>query len=231
MRLSELLAGIDAHIDGADVEVTGLAYDSRRVRAGDMFAALVGVTSDGHKFVEGALARGASAVLCERAVAVGRATRIVVGDTRRALAHVARTLYGDPAAALAMVGITGTNGKTTTAQLVQAMLSAAGRPCGVVGTLGSHFAGTTHETGMTTPESVDLVALVADMRRAGAQAVAMEVSSHALAQRRVDGLAYDAAVFASFSQDHLDYHGDMAGYFAAKRRLFDELRKPQGVAV
>lgn len=231
MHVADLFRGLPVRIEGANVDVRALRYDSRRVQPGDLFAAFVGAASDGHRFVADAMARGATAILCEHSMPNVSATCIVAEDARHALAQAARALYGDPSQALSMVGITGTNGKTTTAHLVQAVIEAAGRPCGVIGTLGASFAGTARTTGMTTPESVDLVELIDEMRRAGARAVAMEVSSHALVQKRAHGLRFDVGVFATFSQDHLDFHGDMATYFAAKRRLFDELLKSNGRAV
>jgi len=227
VKVSELFAGETAEIIGPDVDVIALAYDSRQVAAGTLFAALCGVHADGHDHVAAAVAAGATAVLCERPVAdPGAATVIEVSNSRLALARAARRLHADPAGRMRTIGITGTNGKTTTVHLVEAILAAAGEQPGIIGTLGTRFAGREHDVGLTTPESIDLVALLADMAAAGTTTVAMEVSSHALAQERAAGVDFDVAVFTNLTQDHLDYHGSLDDYFAAKSRLFLERLKP-----
>ena len=231
MKVRELFQGLEAIISGDDVDVAMLVCDSRKVARGCLFAALVGTRTDGHEHVAAAIEGGAVAVLCEREVDVGSATRIQVPNARRAFAVAAGHFFGDPAAALRMVGVTGTSGKTTSVYLVESILSAHGDRPAVIGTLGTRFAGVEQQTGLTTPESVDLVAMLAEMRRAGATAVAMEVSSHALAQERVAGVSFDVGVFTNLTHDHLDYHGDLESYFAAKCRLFDERLKPAGFAV
>jgi len=230
-KLYELFAGLPVRIDGPDVDVTALACDSRRVVAGACFAALPGARADGHAFVTQALERGAASVLCERLVEHGRATEVLAANTRLVLAQAARRFFGDPSRALCMIGITGTKGKTTTSYLVEAVLAAAGRTPGVVGTLGYRYLAQHASTGLTTPESVDLVALLAKMVAADVQAVAMEVSSHALAQQRVSGVDFDVAVFTNLALDHLDYHGTMDAYFEAKRLLFTARRKAGGKVV
>jgi UDP-N-acetylmuramoyl-L-alanyl-D-glutamate--2,6-diaminopimelate ligase len=230
VKVSEIFAGQQVRVDGADVDVTALAYDSRRVERGSLFAALVGARADGHDHVQPALSAGAVAVLCERAIETGDATRVIARDARLALARAARQFYGDPAARLRMVGVTGTNGKTTTVHLLESILAAAGERPGIIGTLGTRHAGGEEATGLTTPESVDFVALLRRMAEAGTTSVAMEVSSHALAQERVSGASFDAGVFLNLSQDHLDYHGSFDNYFAAKARLFRERLKPGGAA-
>ena len=231
MKVSVMFAGEYATIVGPDADVTALAYDSRRVGPGTLFAALRGLRTDGHDHVAAAVAAGASAVLCERAVEVGGAARIEVPNSRLALARAARRLHADPSGRMRMVGVTGTNGKTTTVYLVEAILRAAGETPGIVGTLGTRFAGREHDVGLTTPESVDLVAMLAEAADAGTTAVAMEVSSHALAQERAAGVDFDVAVFTNLTQDHLDYHGTLDRYFAAKSRLFFERLKPGARAV
>jgi len=229
--LSKLCDGLQARVVGADVEVSGLVYDSRRVVPGVMFAALKGAHADGHDHIARAVQAGAVAVLCERELAVAPATAVVVKNSRLALAQAAQVFYGDPAAQLLMVGVTGTNGKTTTIHLLESVLSAAGHRVGLVGTLGTRFEGRSRETGMTTPESADLVAMLQEMRCDGATAVAMEVSSHALAQDRVAGVQFDVGIFTNLTHDHLDYHGTLEAYFAAKTRLFSERLKSSGLAV
>ncbi len=231
MLLSELFRDVQVALRGADVEVSALVYDSRRTTPGSLFAALEGSASDGHAFIADALERGATAILCRRDVDTARASRVLSDHTRLALASAARRFYADPAAKLIMVGVTGTNGKTTTTHLVESMLLAAGLPPGLIGTLGSRHHGLTHATGLTTPESVDLVALIDAMRQSGVKAVAMEVSSHALAQERVAGLSFDVGVFTNLTHDHLDYHKTLEAYFAAKARLLHERLKPHGTAV
>jgi UDP-N-acetylmuramoyl-L-alanyl-D-glutamate--2,6-diaminopimelate ligase len=231
MKLSELFAALPVTLSGADVDVTGLVYDSRKVLPGTLFAAWTGQKADGHRFIAEAIRRGASAILCERPVDTGSVPRVVVKDVRAVLARTAQVFYSDPAACLTMVGVTGTSGKTTTVHLIESILRAAGRTPGIIGTLGTRYARTQTETGLTTPDAVDLVALLARMREAGVDSVAMEVSSHALAMHRVAGVSFDVGVFTNLTQDHLDFHTTLDEYFAAKKRLFTERLKPQGIAV
>ena len=230
MRLSELFAGEAVEMSGGDPEIAALVSDSRRVTRQSLFAALPGARADGHEHIGAAVEKGAAAVLCERPVPTLKAARILASNSRLALAHAARRFYGDPAARLLMVGITGTNGKTTTVHLLESILAAAGQKPGIIGTLGTRYAGHEEETGLTTPDSISLVALLDRMASAGITAVAMEVSSHSLAQERVAGVSYDAAIFSNLTHDHLDYHGTLDAYFAAKARLFDERLKPNGAA-
>ena len=231
MNLTRLFEGQDVRIDGRDVEVSALAYDSRRVVSGSLFAAIPGAKSDGHDFVPKALAAGATSVLCEREIDTGSATRVIAADSRRALAIAAKRFHGEPAEKLTMVGVTGTNGKTTTSFLVAALLESAGLATGVVGTLGVRLGKTTIDTGLTTPESLELQQAFRSMRDQGAKAVSMEVSSHALAQGRVEGVAYDVGVFTNLTHDHLDFHGTIENYFAAKAELFRSHLKTAGRAV
>lgn len=231
MYLSVLFHNIErVQVRGDDVRVSGLSYDSRTVEPGQLFVALRGSEFDGHRFVEDAAKRGASAVMVQEPTHVG-VPQAIVPDTRQALAQVARRFYGNPAAELTTVGITGTNGKTTTTALMQAILEATGLPAGRMGTLGTHFGQQQWASALTTPEASDLVGRLRAMYDAGARAVAMEVSSHALVQHRVDGVGFNVGIFTNFSQDHLDFHGDMESYFAAKAKLVDERLKAGGRAV
>ncbi len=229
--LSTLFEGLDAAIPVAlrDVEVTGLTLDSRRVQAGDLFFALAGQHREGARFAAEALARGARGVVAARPVE-GVAT-IVVAQPRRVLAELAGRFFGHPDRVVQLLGVTGTNGKTTAVFLLAAILEAAGEPPGLIGTLGARLGATWREGSFTTPEAPDLCALLSEMARAGLRHCAMEVSSHALAQDRVSGLSFAVAGFTNLTRDHLDFHGDLERYFAAKRRLFVELLSPAGVAV
>jgi UDP-N-acetylmuramoyl-L-alanyl-D-glutamate--2,6-diaminopimelate ligase len=233
MRLSEAVRGLALSGScGADPEVAGVAHDSRRAAPGDVYVAIVGERFDGRRFAGDAVARGAVAIV---GPPPGSATPpevpwLVTAEPRSVLGPLAARVYGHPDREMVMAGVTGTNGKTTTAILLAGLLSAAGLPAGVLGTLGNRFRETVFEGGHTTPEASDLFCILRAMKSAGAQAVAMEVSSHALAMGRVAGAAFDVAVFTNLSRDHLDFHLDLAGYFAAKRRLFSQL-KATGKAV
>ena len=198
---------LDRH---GDAEITGLAHDSRAVNPGDLFFCVPGANHDGHEFASEALDRGAAGLVVERPLTLG-CPQIQVESVRRAMGPVSSTFYGHPSQSMILIGVTGTNGKTTVCSLLGSVLEAAGLQTEVLGTL----------TGTrTTPESLDVQRQLACWRSAGVQAVAMEVSSHALHQHRVDGICYDAAVFTNFSTDHLDYHGTVEEYFEAKARLF-----------
>ncbi len=193
--------------------------DSREVRPGVLFCALRGIEYDGHDFVARAAAAGATAALVEEVVPDVTIPQLQVSDTRAATAHVASLFYGDPAEELSLVGITGTNGKTTTALIVRHLL-AGEAPAGVVGTLGwFDTAGNRHSGRLTTPDPLDLMSILRALRSEGASFAAMEVSSHALDQRRIAGLTFDAAVFTNLTHEHLDYHPDLAAYRDAKLRL------------
>jgi UDP-N-acetylmuramyl-tripeptide synthetase len=239
VRLADLLQALpDREVRGSlPGEVTGLTDDSRRVVEGTCFVAVRGLRADGHRFIPQALERGARAVVAEPPDPLpGRPVgRILVPDTRRALPRLADAYFGRPSRALTVVGVTGTNGKTTTSYLVEALLRARGDATGVIGTIQYVVRGVAREAGQTTPEAIELQGLLADMVAAGVGGVAMEVSSHALEQRRVDGIAFDCAVFTNLTQDHLDYHGTMERYAEAKGRLFFELLgeggKPDAAAV
>ena len=206
----------------AATEVRGLAYDSRRVEAGDLFFAFPGSRADGRQFAQDALARGAVAVVSESEPPPELAARwVTVKHGRLALAVAARNFYGKPDQKIGLTGITGTNGKTTTAYLIDAVLRAAGHTTAMIGTIEYHVAGRVLPAVNTTPESLDLVRLFEDLRQAGGTRVTMEVSSHALTLGRVYGLEFHTVVFTNLSRDHLDFHGTMEAYFAAKQLLFD----------
>jgi UDP-N-acetylmuramoyl-L-alanyl-D-glutamate--2,6-diaminopimelate ligase len=201
------------------VRITGIAYDSRRVVPGALFCCLTGERVDGHDYAQQALDAGATALLTERLLPLD-AAQVVVDDSRAAMAHIAAAFNGHPSRRLAVFGITGTTGKTTTAHLLRAVLTHAGRPCGILGTLsGAH----------TTPEAPDLQGALADFAAAGKAAVAVEVSSHALALHRVDATWFTVAVFTNLGRDHLDFHGTPERYFAAKASLFEPSRSAAGV--
>jgi UDP-N-acetylmuramoyl-L-alanyl-D-glutamate--2,6-diaminopimelate ligase len=214
MLLSELSQG------AAPVEITGLAYDSRAAGPGTLFFCVTGARSDGHEHAAEAVRRGASALVVERALSLG-VPELRVGSVREAMAPLAARFFGDPSGALRVIGITGTNGKTTTAFLTRQILQAGGEQCALLGTVKSVIGGVDGEVIHTTPEAIDLQASFAAMRDAGDRACAMEVSSHALALHRADAIHFAAAVFTNLTQDHLDFHQDMEAYFAAKRVLFE----------
>lgn len=226
MKLSAILTTLAAlRIEGSqELEITGLHYDSRKVEPGGIFFALRGVAVDGHEFVPAAVAAGAVAVVLEqpRPLPLG-VTAILVSDARLAMAQAASAFYGHPTADIPVIGVTGTNGKTTVTYLVEAILRSAGKNPAVLGTINYRLGSQQRPSLHTTPESVDLLATIAEFRAAGADALVMEVSSHALEQRRVDGVKFDVGVFTNLTQDHLDYHGTMANYLASKRRFFSEL--------
>lgn len=229
MRLSEILAGLPgAKVKGpTTLEIAGVEHDSRRVAPGFLFVCIRGFTRDGHAFIADAASRGAVAVLVEQdpqAVAVPAGlTLIRVQDSRASLAAVAARFFKYPSRSLRLVGVTGTNGKTTTAYLVERILTAAGRPCGLLGTIEYRLGGTIFPGERTTPESSDLQRFLARMRELGAWAAAMEVSSHALVLHRVDECEFDVGVFTNLTQDHLDFHGTMERYAQAKAILFRRL--------
>jgi UDP-N-acetylmuramoyl-L-alanyl-D-glutamate--2,6-diaminopimelate ligase len=206
-----------------DEVCAGVTSDSRRVVKGSVFVALQGATFDGNQFVGEAIGAGAAAVVCEGPRSAEGVVWMQVPNARLALAHLAGAFFGHPSRQLRVVGITGTNGKTTTSYVLRAMFEAAGIRCGLMGTVG-HRVGDRHVAAIrTTPEAVHAQELLREMVQSGCGACVMEVSSHALAQHRVDGVRFGAAVFSNLTRDHLDFHGDMETYFAAKRRLFEML--------
>ncbi|MEA2719649.1 MAG: UDP-N-acetylmuramoyl-L-alanyl-D-glutamate--2,6-diaminopimelate ligase [Candidatus Eremiobacteraeota bacterium] len=219
-------ARLVAAIPGARVagslppSVDAIASDSRAVKPGTLFVALRGERVDGHHFVRDAVARGASAVVVEERVHVD-VPAVIVPDTRVAASALADAFHDHPSHDLIVIGVTGTNGKTTTTHLVRDLLETAGIPCGVIGTLGGEFRDRRWPLSNTTPLAIELHGLLAAQRDAGAKAVAMEVSSHALALHRVDHVRFRAAALTNITRDHLDFHGTLQRYTAAKRRLFD----------
>ncbi len=231
MRLSELLTAITPEtVTGPlETEITGLAYDSRQVRPGSLFCALRGSVADGHRFIPQAVAAGAAALLVEDPTGLPAGVPcVVVADTRPAMARLAAAFYGEPTSGIPLVGITGTNGKTTTTYLVEGIMEAAAIPTAVLGTISYRFRDRQIPAPHTTPESVDLQRTLRDLVDAGARGAVMEVSSHALDQHRVDGCRFRAGIFTNLTRDHLDYHGDMETYLASKLRLFAELLPQAG---
>jgi UDP-N-acetylmuramoyl-L-alanyl-D-glutamate--2,6-diaminopimelate ligase len=202
------------------VDVADLAYDSRRVTAGALFVCVPGAVVDGHEHAAAAVAAGAVALVAERPLDVA-VPQAIVADARGAMAPLADRFFGEPTRTLRVAGVTGTNGKTTTAFVTRAILEAAGGTCGLLGTIEQRVGGTAEPVERTTPEAIDLQRTFRRMLDAGDRACAMEVSSHALELHRVDGVRFAAAAFTNLSQDHLDFHGSMEDYFAAKARLFD----------
>ena len=239
MVLKKLSAGVPGarlrtgRADGGTTEIDEIVYRADRVTPGSMFACLRGVRADGHDFAEQAVGLGASALLVERRLPID-VPQIEVRDSRLAMALMTAELAGRPSDDLAVIGVTGTNGKTTSAFLLHAVLEAAGHRAGLIGTIEARVGGQVEAVSHTTPESVDLQRLLARMRDAGDTACAMEVSSHALAQRRVAGMRFAAALFTNLTRDHLDYHPDVEDYYLAKRALFirppDEGDDPPGAA-
>ena len=219
MTLGDLFEETPA--EAGAVEVSALAYDDRQVGPGTVFFCVRGLTRDGHEFARGAVDRGAAALVVDHPLGTG-VPEVVVPDVRAAMAPAAARLAGDPTAALTTVGITGTNGKTTTAFLVRALLEADGRRTGLLGTVAQIVGGEERDAGRTTPEAIDLQPTFAQMRTAGDVACVMEVSSHALSLGRADAIHWAAAIFTNLTQDHLDFHPTMEDYFLAKARLFDD---------
>ena len=237
MKLSDLLNALPPALAPAqrptlDPVIHGIRYDSRAVAPGDLFVALRGATADGHAYLAQALALGAVALLVEEMPAqAGNAAVVVVRDARRALAPIANAFFGAPSSELSLIGITGTNGKTSTTFLVESILRAAGERTGLIGTVEVRYAGERIRAVNTTPESLDLQRLLRDMRTRNVSAVAMEVSSHGLELGRVEGCSFRVAAVTNVTQDHLDFHGTMDAYQAAKERLFHTYLAADGVAV
>jgi UDP-N-acetylmuramoyl-L-alanyl-D-glutamate--2,6-diaminopimelate ligase len=222
MRLDQLVVGLaGARIAGAsDVEIADLAYDSRKVEPGTLFFCVPGEKVDGHEFGRQAVEAGAAGLVVERELELS-VPQVVVGDARAAMAPVAAAFWGDPTAQLRVIGVTGTNGKTTTAFLVREILEGAGISCGLLGTVKQVVAGVEESVERTTPEAIDLQATFRRMLDGGDRACAMEVSSHAMALHRADAIHFELALFTNLTQDHLDFHADMEDYFGAKRKLFE----------
>jgi UDP-N-acetylmuramoyl-L-alanyl-D-glutamate--2,6-diaminopimelate ligase len=220
LNLSVLLTNVaKSGPPGPDAAVTGIAYRSSEVRTGDAFFCIPGFAHDGHDFAADAVERGAAAVVAAHAMTGLDVPVVVVDDTREALAQASARFFGCPSDSMDVVGITGTNGKTTTTYLLDSVLRAAGRTTGLIGTIESRIAGEAQRATRTTPESRDLQEMLAKMRDAGVDSVSMEVSSHAIDLHRVDGMTFAAAAFTNLSQDHLDYHATLEEYFAVKARF------------
>ena len=202
--------------------ISGIAYHSAKVEPGYLFVAIPGESSDGHEYIEKALRQGAAAVICEKDIRINSPSAVaVVSDSRLALANAAARFYGHPSRKVNVVGITGTNGKTTTTYLLESIFREAGYTPGVIGTINYRYGGKSISAGTTTPQSLDLQKLMQEMVESGVTHIFMEVSSHALTQKRVDGVAFAMVVFTNLTHDHLDYHQTMDEYFNAKSRLFD----------
>jgi UDP-N-acetylmuramoyl-L-alanyl-D-glutamate--2,6-diaminopimelate ligase len=232
--LAEILDGLAHRTDRGSLAqpVAGVTADSRKVEAGYVFVAITGAKTDGRRFIAEAVARGAVAIVQQPPAEVAlpdHIASVLVADPRRALAHLATAFYGHPARQLSLIGVTGTNGKTTTTYLLEAIWRAHGLTPGVIGTVTYRYGGVERPAEQTTPGPEDLQRLLREMVEAGVTHCAMEVSSHALAQDRVWGCRFAAALFTNLSQDHLDFHPDMQAYYAAKARLFTEYQP--GLAV
>src|SRR2546421_2535900 len=229
MQLKTLLAAtpIREIIGPVYRAVENIAYDSRRVQRDGLFVALRGEKSDGHDFIGQAVEKGATVIVAERAEKHPRATRVLVENSRTAMADLAARFYNFPERKLKLAGVTGTNGKTTTTFLIKHICEKAGTRCGLLGTVRYEIGERVLPAARTTPESLDLQELLSQIVNAGCRAAAMEVSSHALAQERTRGLEWDVAVFTNLTQDHLDYHGTMKNYFEAKTKLFEQLAQQQ----
>lgn len=231
MRLEELIgnvgtltcgdSGSDPHL-ACNPEIKGITSRAQDVTAGDLFVAIKGFAADGHDYIEQAVTQGASAIVCECAITANVAT-VTVEDSRKALAQLAAEYYGHPSGKMMVIGITGTNGKTTTSYLIESILQKAGFSVGVIGTINYRYCGKVFTNPVTTPESIDLQRMLSEMHAAGVTHVVMEVSSHALDLHRVHQCNFDLAVFTNFTQDHLDYHKTMEHYWACKRKLFMDL--------
>ena len=225
MQLKTLVAVLSPRqiIGPLDRVVESIAYDSRRVQRSGLFVALRGEKNDGHQFIDQAIEKGATVIVTEREVQTPRATCLVVENSRSALADLGATFFQQPARRLKLAAVTGTNGKTTTTFLIKHICERAGLRCGLLGTVRYEIADRVLPAVRTTPESLDVYDLLAQMVNAGCKAAALEVSSHALAQERVRGIEWDVAVFTNLTQDHLDFHGTMENYFEAKAQLFTGL--------
>ena len=227
MKLSDIIKSaeplsIDQKGSGnKDPEILSIHYRSQDVKPGGLFVAITGHAADGHDYIDDAIERGAVAVVSQKEIK-GITPNIRVADTRQALADIAACFFNNPSERLTVIGITGTNGKTTSAYLVESILQQAGFEVGVIGTINYRYAGQTFDNPITTPESLDLQRILADMLRAGVSHVVMEASSHAIDLYRIRSCRFDVAVFINLSQDHLDFHGDMESYWTSKKKLFTE---------
>ena len=218
MKLSELVENLKGMLKG-DAGISGLCIDSRVAGEGDLFICFRGEHMDSHEFAEEAIERGAAAIVCERELPISCA-QFIVKNGREAMARIAAAFYGHPDRRLKLVGVTGTNGKTTTCHLLRSVLCAAGRKVGVIGTLGASYAGKTVPPDLTTPDPISLFSLLADMLKDGVEIVVMEVSAHALALGKVSPICFEIGIFTNLTRDHLDFFPDMSAYGNAKKKLF-----------
>ncbi|MBQ7625050.1 MAG: UDP-N-acetylmuramoyl-L-alanyl-D-glutamate--2,6-diaminopimelate ligase [Clostridia bacterium] len=223
MKLSRVLSGV-AETE-RDIDVTNVCYNSRFACPGSVFVAVKGYTTDGHKFIGKAVENGASVVIAEHETPGIDAVQIIVDNSRRALALTSANFFGNPEREMNFIGVTGTNGKTTSTTLIKQILEKAGHKCGLIGTNGNMIGDRLIDTERTTPESRDLYELLYEMKKDGCDYVVMEVSSHSLVLDRVAGIHFKTAVFTNLTQDHLDFHGDMESYFEAKKLLFSRCDK------
>ncbi len=227
MKLAQLLEGVDYQVIGGDpeIEISGVQYDSRKATPASLFVAITGFKTDGHLFVSDAIDNGAVAVLAQKDVEVPSGVLLVrTSNTRKALALVARNYYGKPDLNLKVIGVTGTNGKTTTTHLIKAILDQAGKKTAILGTLYAKIGPIEMDLGRTTPEALEIQEFMSLCCREKAEYLVMEVSSHALDLHRVDQIQFDAAIFTNLTQDHLDYHLDMENYLQSKLKLFKMLK-------
>lgn len=236
MNLNELLSDINEYKPSliGSTEVLGISADNRTIQPGYIFVAVQGAQSDGHNYIKEALKAGAILAISEQARHQGDRI-LLVASTQEVLGKISQKFYGFPSSQIFCLGVTGTNGKTSTTYMLEHILTSQNIPTGVIGTIDHHFKGRVWNTSHTTPEPVTLQGRLKELRDLGAKALCMEVSSHALAQKRVDGVQFDTVIFTNLSRDHLDYHQDMQQYFLAKQRLFSDLlatsTKPQKSAV
>jgi UDP-N-acetylmuramoyl-L-alanyl-D-glutamate--2,6-diaminopimelate ligase len=221
-EMLELLEKSEVHGD-MDVEITGIEYDSRRVTSGSLFVAIEGENQDGHSFIPDALKRGASALVLQKDFKSPSTPMIRVSDSREVLARISAHFFGEPSQGMKMVGITGTNGKTTTSYILKSILDASGIKTGLIGTIDYRIGDVTRRADKTTPESLDLQRILGEMKSSGMEVVVMEVSSHGLAQKRTYGIDFDITLFTNLSRDHLDFHKTMDSYGEAKMKLFEGL--------
>jgi UDP-N-acetylmuramoyl-L-alanyl-D-glutamate--2,6-diaminopimelate ligase len=224
MQLKKLLEGVETRKVIGDTlkEIEGIAYHSKQVREGFLFAAIRGLELDGHQFIEEAVARGAEAVVSEEEREIPNRTMVLVGNSRRALARISSTFYGDPSSRVRLIGITGTNGKTTTTYLLESIFKKAGCHVGVIGTISYRYGRKIAPAPNTTPESLELQRILSEMLSEGISHVILEVSSHGLDLERVFGCQFDSAVFTNLTSEHLDYHKTMQQYFESKRKFFSD---------
>ena len=225
MKLSEILRNIPCTINGEDKEIRTIEYDSRRVKEGALFVAVRGYQTDGHLYIDKAIENGAAAILCEEYQGKADIPIVFTGDTRMGLSAAAANFYGNSASRLKIIGVTGTNGKTTVTYLIKKVLDLVGIKTGLIGTNQNMIGDEVIETGRTTPESADLHKLLKTMEESGVTHVVMEVSSHALALSRVFGIKFETGIFTNLTQDHLDFHNTMEEYCDTKSKLFAQSKK------